>query len=165
MAYYYYFKGVPLVVYNTLIKELKRRATRELADQDIIIRPLRPEDLGLGTPEWTFNITTTTWNTMINTTVADVTWIGIYGVLYAMSDTQAVTQLKVTSMNEVQRFWQIQGCNYTENSTFFFDDPVIIDQNTNILLEGYGVANGSAEKICFLGVVVEKMGLLIRGGS
>jgi len=165
MTYYYYFKGIPLAVYSKLVEELKRRAMRELPKEDIIIRPLRPEDLGLATPEWTFNIVTTTWNIMINTTIADVTWIGIYGVLYAMSDTQAVSQVRIRSMQDWERYWQIQGCNYTESSSFFFDDPLIIDQNTNILIEGYGVANGVAEKICFLGVIAEKKGLLIKGGD
>lgn len=163
MTYYYYFKGVPLAVYSKLVQELKRRAMSELPEEDIIIRPLRPEDLGLATPEWDFNIVTTVWNTMINTTIADLTWIGIYGILYANSDTQSVTQLKVWSMGNVERYWHIQACNYTENSTFFFDDPVMVDQNTSILMEGYGVANNANEKICFLGVVIEKKGMLIRG--
>lgn len=162
MTYYYYFKGVPLVTYNQLVQELKRRAIRELPEEDIIIRPLRPEDLGLATPEWTFNIATTTWNVMINTTIADLTWIGIYGIIYANSDTQSVTQLKITSMNNIERYWQIQACNFTESASFFFDDPVMIDQNTNITINGYGVANEVAEKICFLGVVVEKEGILIQ---
>jgi len=163
MTYYYYFRGVPLYVYSKLVTELKRRAMRELTEEDIIIRPLRPEDLGLATPEWTFNIVITTWNVMINTTIADLTWIGIYGVLYAMPDNQAVSQLEIVSMGNNERFWQIQGCNFTENSSFFFDDPVMIDQNTNLRIRGYGVANEVAEKICFLGVVVEKGGILIQG--
>jgi len=162
MTYFYYFRGVPLSVYNSLVTELKRRAMWELAEKDIVIRPLRPEDLGLATPEWTFNIVTTTWNVMINTTIADLTWVGIYGVLYAVLDTQAVSQLEVISMGNNERYWQIQGCGFTENSSFFFDDPVMIDQNTNITINGYGVVNGAAEKICFLGVVVEKGGILIQ---
>jgi len=163
MTYFYYFRGVPLEIYGKLVMELKRRSLRELREEEIIVRPLRPEDLGLGTPEWTFNIITTTWNVMINTTIADLTWIGIYGILYAISNTQAVSQLEIVSMGNNERYWQIQGCNFTENSSFFFDDPVIIDQNTNITINGYGVANGATEKICFLGVVVEKKGILIQG--
>ena len=165
MTYFYYFRGVPLYVYSKLVTELKKRAIRELTEEELTIRPLRPEDLGLATPEWTFNIVTATWNVLIKTTIADLTWIGIYGLIYANSDTQSVTQLKVTSMNNIERYWQVQACNFTENSSFFFDDPVIIDQNTSILIEGYGVADGTAEKICFLGVVVEKKGLLIKGGD
>jgi len=152
-----------LIIYSKLVQELKRRARRELTEEEIVIRPLRPEDLGLATPEWTFNIVTTTWNVMINITIADLTWIGIYGVLYAMSDTQAVSQLEMKSMGNTERYWQIQGCNFTENSSFFFDDPVLIDQNTNLTINGYGVANEANEKICFLGVVVEKEGILIQG--
>lgn len=165
MAYFKYFEGIPEIVYDKLREEVKRRAMRKLPEEEIVIRSLIPQDLGLATPEWTFNIVTGIWNTLINTTIADETYIGIYGILYSMSDTQAVAQLKIECMESDERYWEVQGCNFSENASFFFDDPVIADQNTNITITGYGVDDVVAEKICFFGVVAEKKGLLVQGNS
>lgn len=138
----------------------------KLGKPGLIDRVLRPEDLGLSTPEWTFNIANSAaWNTMVdNAVVADNRFIGINGIMYPKSTDQSVSQIKITSMGKTLKYWQVQGVNYTENLTKYFDDPLIVMQNTPIKIEGYGVSTGATEKIIFLGRVVEKVGVLVQKG-
>jgi len=168
MAYYFQLAGTQAEsAMEQMIAQLKSKAKQSLkttSDDDIIVRPLRPEDVGLSTPEWTFNIASANaWNlNQLNTTIADNRWIGINGILYAMSSTQAVTQLKVKRAGQNKRYWQVQGINFLENASIFFSDPVIIEENTNLTVDMYAIATGSTEKIIFLGAVVEKKGILTR---
>lgn len=165
MAYYFQLTGAALEAYRTMLADLREKAMRELklGPNDIVVRPIRPEDLGLSTPEWTFNIASgTAWNTMINAaTISADRFVGINGVLLAESGELAVSQLKITRMGQVKRYWQIQGVNYLEDAVIFFDDPITVDQKTPITIEGYGVTTDSAFKCIFLGAVAERKGMLI----
>jgi len=165
MAYYFKLEGKALEAYNAMVAKLEEKAMRELklSRDEIVIRPLRPEDLGLTTPEWTFNIASSgAWNTMIdNKTIADNRFVGINGVLIEESGEMAVTQLKITRMGQDKRFWQIQGINYLEDSCIFFNDPITVDQNTTLTIKGYARATDSDFQCVFLGAVAEKKGVLI----
>jgi len=165
MAYYFKLEGPALAALTTLTKEVKRIATTQLkvSENEIVTRPLRPEDLGLTNPVWTFNITSANaWNTLINYTVKSDRFIAINGVLYQISGTPVITQLRITRAGQKKRYWHIQGIEYTENQAMFFDDPVIIEQNTPITIEGYATGTSSDEKLCFFGVVAERKGILIQ---
>jgi len=164
MVLYSEFAGAALDARNKLEAELIRRASRELnlPRSELTVRELRPEDLGLSNPEWTFSITGSQWNTLVNSnTIADNRFVGIYGVRYAQTGGQSVSQLKVTRAGKTVRYYHIQGVSYLENQTAYFDDPVSVDQNTTVTIEGYGTATASAEKLVLLGLVVEKKGLLV----
>jgi len=156
MAFYEKLEGPALVAYTKTLNIVKTRAIQE--------RMLRPEDLGLSTPVWTFNISSANaWNTIIdNAQIADSRFVGIYGLLLGESGTSVVTQLKVTRMGEVVRYWQIQDVNFLESPVIYFDDPITIDQNTTIKIEAYADATDSEWRATFLGVVAEKRGLLVK---
>ncbi|MCD6240466.1 hypothetical protein J7K27_02935 [Candidatus Bathyarchaeota archaeon] len=165
MAYYFKLEGPALAALTAVTKEIKRIATAQLkvSEDEIVTRPLRPEDLGLSNPVWTFNISSANaWNTLISHTIPSDRFISINGILYQVSGTAVLTQLRITRAGQKKRYWQIQGAEYTENQTMFFDDPVIVEQNTPITIEGYATATSSDEKLCFLGVVAERKGILIQ---
>lgn len=166
MAMYFKLEGPALEAYRQMVKDLKEKAMREmkLPESEIIVRSLRPEDLELSTPEWTFNIASSAaWNTMVNNQTIDSNrFVGICGVLIAESGESAVSQIKITRMGQDKRFWQIQGINYLEDAVVFFDDPIIVDQDTPLTISGYGVSTDSAFKCIFIGAVAEKKGLLVQ---
>jgi len=157
-------KGPSLSSYKRMVEDLKRKAMKELnlPEEEIVVRSLRPTDLGLATPAWSFNIATTVWNTMVNTTVADNRFIGINGIVYLETSAQSISELKITRMGKVSSYWNIEGLILCENPYMFVDNPVIADQNTNITIEGYGIGTNTAEKMGFMGAVAEKRGLLIN---
>lgn len=159
-------EGVSLEAVRQGHSEIKEKAIQQLGlkTDEIVTRELRPEDVGLTTPEFTFNIASgTAWNTMIDAkTIDDNRFVMIYGVRLCESTDSPVSQLKLTRAGQVKRYWQIQGANYNEDAVVYFTDPVIIDQNTSLTLEGYGVTTDTAFKCVLLGEVVEKKGLLIQ---
>ena len=166
MAIYFELTGDAYEAYRQMVEELRSRARSQLkvSDESLVTRPLRPEDVGLTTPKWEFNISSAdAWNTLIdNKTIADNRFVGINGVLYGMSAQGAVTMLRVKRAGDIVRYWPIQDLNYLENATAFFDDPVMVDQNQPITLEGYATKTSSTERIVLLGAVVEKRGILVK---
>lgn len=167
MASYTELKGAALDARNQLADALMTRAKQELSlsEADLVIRELRPEDVGYGTSEFTNSVVTTVTNNLISSvTIANNRFIGIYGIRYAQTAPQSISQLAVTRKGSVVRYWQIQGVQSTENGNMFFDDPVIVDQNTVLNVSGYPVTTNTAEKIVFLGLVVEKAGILVAKG-
>lgn len=166
MVYTPKLEGASLSALKYTNANIKERAMKELGlkEDEIVVRDLRPEDVGLSTPEWTFNIASgTAWNTMIDAaTISDSRFISIVGIMVMESTDSVVSQLKVTRGGQVKRYWQIQGANYLEDATMYFSDPIIVDQNTSITVEGYGVSTDSAFKCVLIGLVAEKKGLLIQ---
>lgn len=163
-VFYANLAGVTLDAYQMMKDFLFNRAKSELklSDQDVITRPLRPEDLGLSTAEWTFTTSGTGWQTLVSAvTIADCAFIGINGVSYLQSGTQGITQLRITRAGSKTRYWQIQGINLQENPVVYADDPFTVDQNTTITIEGYVLSTGT-EKLGLIGMVAEKRGLLIN---
>ena len=166
MAGYAELKGASLDARNRLADALMARARKELnlSDDEIVLRELRPEDVGYPTSEFTNSVTAATTATLINVTLADNRYVGIYGVRYAQTGTQSISQLKVTRKGSDVRYWQIQGTQLLENGTIYFDDPVIVDQTTVLTITGYPVTTNTAEKIVFIGLVAEKAGSLVAKG-
>lgn len=164
MAYLFKLDGKALEAYHAMVAKLKEKAMRELKlpEKEIVVRPLRPEDLGLSTAEWTFSLTSGAWATAIdNATIADNRFVGINGVLLEESGESAGTQIKITRMGQDVRYWQIQGVNYLEDACIFFDDPITIDQNTTVTVKIYARATDADFQCCFLGAVAEKRGVLV----
>ena len=86
MAFYEKLEGAALDAYVQMVRKLRETAASELKlpEEELVFRPLRPEDLGLTTPEWTFNVASTaTWNKIIDAkTIADNRFVGINGISY-----------------------------------------------------------------------------------
>lgn len=164
--YQFQLTGEALNSYYDMVEKLKQKAMKEgrLSPNDIVVRPLRPEDVGLSNPEWTFNLASANaWATnMLNTTISNNRWIGINGFLVEESGAQAGTQVKLKVMGIDRRYWTIQGVNMLQDSTIFFLDPLTVDENTNITMDIYGTDIDADFRLVVLGVVVEKKGILTQ---
>lgn len=154
-----YLVGQTMDAYKAGVAELKRRAMRELGlpESEIIVRDLRPEDIGLSTPQWTITPTADVWNDYVSTSVADQRFLLINGVHKV---TAYVSQLRITREGKTSAIWNIQANPSLRDCTTFFE-PVIIDQNTLIRIEAYGIT-ASAEKLALLGAVCEPRGLVVN---
>ena len=167
MGAYPKFEGVAVQAYDKMVSDLRERAKRELGlpDSEIVIRSLRPEDLELSTPQWTFSCATTgSYVLMLATaSIYDNTFVGINGVCYANA-TPTVDQLKIVRAGSDARIWNIQECLGNENKTIWFDDPVTIGQNEVLDVYYYSATatTVAGELICFLGAVAEKRGILVN---
>jgi len=159
-------KGNALLAYRDLVNKLVAKALKEtgLPRSEIVVRPMRPDDLGRTNPEWYFDTepaSAAAWNTLISQyTIADNRWIGIYGV-YNNEGASECEELKITREGKVVRYWPIAQIKYFENKTGFADDPITVDQNTKITVELRLRSTSTLTDFSLLGVVVEKKGLLI----
>jgi hypothetical protein len=143
---------------NSAVTELK------IPENELIVRQLRPEDIGLSPTiagEWTFSLSAGN-NTIVDSkNIADNRFVSIYGVRIAQSAAQVSVQAKITRENQDKRFWPLQGVSLTRDSTFYYDDPVTIRQNTPITIVVSANGTNTAEKLVFLGDVVERKGILV----
>lgn len=158
--FYKDLKGPALFAFQTMVAELKRRAMEELGlpESEIVVRSLRPEDIGKTTPSFHFATGGTGWRSYVNTfTVADNRFIGINGFSDGSSNT---TQLKVSRGASDARFWNIQHLPNNENKLTFLDDPILVDQNTQLTIQAYALASAT-EKLRLFGAVAEKKGVLV----
>lgn len=156
-------KGTPLAAVNQNLDNIIKMAMKELdlTMDKLTIRTLRPEDVGLSTSEWTFNLSATGENSdQINQTIADSRFVLIYGVKISQSVAQVSTRVKITRESKEAREWNVQGVNLTQDSQIFFADPVTINQNTGIQVDIFTNTTNAAEKLGLIGCVVEKKGLV-----
>jgi len=166
MTFYHDLKGVPLDAYNKCCNEVLRRAQEQLGlpREEIILRDLRSDDLGV-TGKWKFSVTSTSgWNTLINTvTVADNRFICISGMFTEMT-TPVIHTVRITRAGSVSRWWNVQRIGLQDNNEMHFDDPIIVDQNQTITIEGYNglTSTNPAEECGWIGCVAEKRGLVIN---
>jgi len=166
MTFYGDLKGVPLDAYNKCCNEVLRRAQEQLGlpREEIILRDLRSDDLGV-TGKWKFSVTSTSgWNTLVNTyEIADNRFICISGMFTEMA-TPAVHSIRITRAGSVARWWNVQRIALQDDNEMHFDDPIIVDQGQTITIEGYNglTATTTAEELGFIGCIAEKRGLVIN---
>jgi len=166
MTQYHELRGVPLDAYNKCCNELLRRAQDQLGlpREELILRDLRSDDLGV-TGKWKFSITTTSgWNTLVNTyTIADNRFICISG-MFTEETTPLIHSIKITRAGSVSRWWNVQRVALQDDNELHVDDPIIVDQNQQITIEGYNglTSTDATHEFGFIGCVAEKRGLVIN---
>ena len=126
MTQYHELKGVPLDAYNKCCNEILRRSQEQLGlpREEIILRDLRSDDLGV-TGKWRFSVTTTSgWNNLVNTyTVADNRFICISGIFTEMG-TPTVHSIRITRAGSVARWWNVQRVGLQDDNEMHIDDPI-----------------------------------------
>ena len=171
MTFYHTLKGTPLDARNKCCNEVLRRAQEQLGlpREEIILRPLRPEDIGYTSAKFKKAISTTLgWNTLVNTyTVADNRFVCISGVFTEESTPTRIHQIKINRAGSDARFWQVQRVALQDNNEMHVDDPIIIDQNTQLTITAYNgllttTGSNTWEEFGFIGCVAEKRGMLIN---
>jgi len=156
-------KGNALAAYRDLVTKIENTAMTELAlpKEEIVTRPMRPEDIGLVNPEWYFpNVAATAWTDIVSAKrIADSRFVGIYGV-YNNEGASDACELRFTREGRVCRYWPIQFIRNFESNVGFADDPISIDQNTTITVSLWARNASTVTELALLGVVAEKRGLL-----
>jgi hypothetical protein len=166
MTQYADLKGVPLDAYNKCCNEILRRAQEQmgLPREEIILRDLRSDDLGV-TGKWKFSVTTTAgWNNLVCTySISDNRFICISGIFTEMT-VPNVHSIRITRAGSVARWWNVQRIALQDDNEMHIDDPIIVDQNQTITIEGYNgmTTTTTTEEIGFIGCVAEKRGLVIN---
>ncbi len=171
MTFYHELKGTPLDARNKCCNEVLRRAQEQLGlpREEIILRPLRAEDIGFSTQKFKTTITTTlgSQNLVTTYTIVDNRFVCISGVFTEESTPVKVHEITITRAGSVARIWNVQRVALQDDNELHVDDPIIIDQNTQLTIAAYNgllTTNGSNtyEEFGFIGCVAEKRGMLIN---
>jgi len=181
MAIYKTLEGPALDAYRRLVSDLKSRAQTQLnlPESEIVIRNLLPSDLGANasTPDYNVGLSALTWTPIVNAQqIANGRFVGIYGFVVRNAGTgvtgvgnnllpyaPAVEQIRITREGTTARYWNVKEIPQWEDQTGYVDDPVSVDQNTSITIEGLArTASSIATTFNIIGVVAEKRGLLIN---
>lgn len=141
--------------------------------QPIVIRGLRPSDLGETNDIWAETVTAVAnayQNSQIaNQTIPDDTVVCLYGIVDT-SEPQMVTSLRVRSGQGTRAEWDmfpiISNDTRIESRTAYATSPVIITKGINVTIQYY-VRQASPQvvsgvEIVILGLVAEKIGKVIE---
>ena len=143
----------------TVEGKLKQMAMKELnlGEEELTVRSLRPEDLGVS-GAWSFNIgSANAWNNIISASLGDNRYLAITGVTYVGS---AITQIRMVLGGSVNEIWNIQAIPAMETPKYIDLTPTAIKQNQSISIDVWSTATGT-ESLVFDGIVVEKKGLVL----
>ena len=186
MAFYPEFKGNPVAARSQAVNIILAKARRELnlPANLIVVRQLRPIDIGLGGGTYLTFAVGTTLSEYSNAAIADNAWISMNGVHLAkgqsMANTGAVSLITgsveaLQLRNEIQRMriqregsvtrdWDITAIPAYPSQTGWADDPFTVDQNTNITIQLLATSANTLDgtKHAFLGDVAERKGLTIN---
>lgn len=168
--FYPELEGNALKAYESMCAKLKSQAMKELGlgPDQVILRPLKADDLDFAQPDgFSLIVTGTTagaagWSGSNMVGVVDTgKWIGINGV--ATRDPAGwITQLRIQREGSDARFWDLHAIRGFENQTGYADDPVTIDQETSFTIMAYGRTASTAQQTQLLGAVAEKRGITIN---
>lgn len=137
-------------------------ASRELgmSKDDLVVRDADPdEDFGLSTSQWILTSTTANaYNTLVNTTVNDNRFIGIYGVGRKSGD--EFTLVKFESGAKTLDIWDSSVTDLTDTKIKVARSPVIYRQNMPCKISVYATASATIEPI-ILAKVCEPKGKVV----
>jgi len=129
-----------------------------LSRDQLTVRSLRPNDLGLGSI-WSVNLANiNSWNTVINTTVADNTFICLNSVSYSGTAAESVRVIAGSSVVAEFNIERIPGISTTQTASI---PDIIVEQNLPIRIEVYASAVSATDNLIISGTVVEKRGMLV----
>ena len=127
-----------------------------LSRDQLTVRSLRPNDLGLNT--WSFNLAATGWNTVINANVADNRFICLKSVSYSGTAAESIRVNAGSSVVAEFSIEQIPGITTTHTASI---RDIIVEQNMPIRIEVYASAISATDNVILSGSVVEKKGMVL----
>jgi len=153
---FYRSEAVFLDAYNKASCEILRRIYKQLKihREDVILRRLIPQDLGLEKPLSNFNLEKG-WNKDVIKTIPKRRFIAINGL--TIPKNCSISQIIIWRGKNKIRHWHIEGFN----GTYFFDDPFLIDMNQLLKIGMYSESK-KKQKLIFHGSVVEELGRTIN---
>ena len=129
-----------------------------LSRDQLTIRSLRPDDLGLGST-WSMNLATANaWNTTVNTNVGDNRFICLKSVSYSGTAAESVRITAGSSVVAEFNIQQIPGITTTHTARI---REVVVEQNMPIRIEVYASAIAATDTLILSGTVVEKRGMVL----
>lgn len=160
------------VIRNKIIEAIVKEATERLRmpEDKLIVRDIRAkDDLVIytggsdgGIEDWAgvTEATANVYETMATGTVADRTWIGIYGVK-ADKDAFACTAIRFTIGGAEKVIWQLQALNEADDYVGLCPSGIIMPQNVIYTIERFNRYLSSPIRLVLKGVVVEPRGLVV----
>lgn len=164
MTTYLFLIGNALEGLRKQVEAAKAELKAQQGIDEIIIRSLRPDDVGI-TGYWYHNINVTdAWDTVIsNQAIADNTYIVLNGVMDSEA-TPLISAMEITCGGKTKRLYMVQDAPSNANNSLFFDDPMICKQNERLTVKLFNKSSSvtnSTYEFQILGVVVEKKGLVV----
>jgi len=167
MTFYTELAGNALLAWKQGSDKIKAKAAGELGltTDGLIVRQLRPEDLGSTYPWYELNQTATnTWTAFTGCTtdtIADNRFCYVGGC-YFNGSAQELHQVRITREQSTTRYWVVTPIRNWESHTAWADDGWTVDQNTVITIEGICSSISTLTEFDFVGLTAEKRGLLIN---
>ena len=140
---------------------LKNMALKQLRvpESELVVRSLRPEDLGLSGSSFSYPIATANaWNNIVSSTMGDNRFIAITGVVYTGS---IITQLRIVAGGATREIWNVQAIPSMKTPRYVDLTPTAIQQNQSLSIDVYAINASASESLVFEGIVVEKRGLVV----
>jgi len=128
-----------------------------LSGESVIVRGLRPQDLGLNDFQFTSTLVNT-WENWVNHTVADCTFIAITGIAYGGT---SFSQLRTQAGSSYRGYAPLSFISGLVSQLYFFPQPMIIEQNQPCIMDVISRA-AATEGISLMGIVVEKRGMVVN---
>ena len=143
---------------NSMKQDALQLASGLIHTTNLVVRPIRPKDLGLSTDEWTFNLSA--GSNTVSKELNDKTMIVIYGI-YNESTTPVTTEVKFGSPAETKEDVYIEDMYMYDVPAEILENPIVFQPGTTAEIEIIAKGDNSTEKLGFLGFVVEPAGLNI----
>lgn len=134
-------------------------ATKLINSVNLVVRVLKPSDVGLSTPDWEFNLTSTE-QTIVNTELDDKTMIVLFGVFNNDTDPK-IRELKIGTPAGPIEDVQLDFMYTWANPALVFDEPLVFTPKSTIKIDAIASATGT-HKMGFIGVVIEPAGRTIN---
>jgi len=130
---------------------------KQLIDaKELVVRPLRPADFGLAVNEWTFSVSAGE-NTIVSTTLDDKTLVVVYGI-YNLSTSPATTEVIFGTTAKVVEDVYVEDMYLYDVKATLLDEPVVFQPGSSPLIKIIAKDANTAEKVAFLGFVIEPAG-------
>ena len=148
-------------------RELLRRATEKLGADEVILHDLRPEDLGAASSAGYGTVNLTTANSFVDVitsggnVIANNRWI----VLYGFANNEAVREIDLVRINRGQstaRKWNVRSLQYWMDNAGWSNQPVIVNDNTNVTLALMATTVSTVADFAFLGEVADRRGAAVN---
>lgn len=145
----------------TLQQTLVQIAKKQINQDDIIIRDLRPQDLSGKIeyyrdtkPSFEFKVKKG-WNELISQdNYIDHRFMGISG--FTIPKDCNINQITIEVEGGIKRYFTLEGLD----GTYFITDPIIIGENMTFKIHGYSKSD-KKQILVFHGLVTERSGMTI----
>ena len=137
---------------------LAKARQKYLSDKTkLVVRTLKPSDLGLSGNEWTFNLSSGVNADKVSKSLNDKTMIVIFGI-YNLSTDPQVTEVKFKTGSATVEDAYIEDMYLYDQPGVLLDEPVVYPPSSKINIDVVTKGANTAEKLGFLGLVIEPSG-------